>query len=233
MEVTVLTINFNTPELLDACLRSVRKCMGEKQRVVVVENSTERPYRNTFPNVEVIDNTKGKMVNFEKRLAYYPDKWLNRTANNWASARHTMTIDAMMDVLTDGFIVIDSDVLLKRDLKPIADRYKACVSEIQTQKERKGSVKRFCPYCQWVNVPMLKEHGIRYFNGNYMWLLTRTFPNCWYDTGAWLYKAVNDKCLPYTRIDFNDYIVHYDHGSHPVYGVNASEWLETNRTLYE
>ena len=72
MEVTVLTIHFNTPELLDACLRSVRKQMGEQQRIVVVENSTTRPYKNHIPNVEIIDNTKGQLVDFDKRLSEWP-----------------------------------------------------------------------------------------------------------------------------------------------------------------
>ena len=232
METTVTTIHFNTPELMDACLRSVRKQMGEHQRVVVVENSTTRPYTCDMPNVEIIDNRKGQLVNLDQRIEEWPDRWQNRMCNNWASARHTLTIDAMMDVLTGGFILIDSDVLLRRDLSPLADPTKACVADIQTQIERKGFVQRLCPYVQWVNVPMLKEHGIRYFNGNYMWLLTKQRPNCWYDTGAWLYKAIRDQSLPYGRIDYNDYVLHFDHGSHPNTAGTSGDWLKRNKNLY-
>ena len=229
---TVMTIHFNTPELIDACLRSVKKQMGEQQRIVVVENSTERPYNCTLSNVEIIDNRKCQLVDLDKRIAEWPDRWQNKMCNNWASARHTLTIDAMTDVLTDGFILIDSDVLLKRSLAPLADRTKACVADIQTQTERKGFVQRLCPYVQWVNVPMLREHGIRYFNGNYMWLLTRQKPNCWYDTGAWLYKAILERGLPYERINYNDYVLHFDHGSHPNTKGRSGEWLEGNQHLW-
>ena len=233
MEVTVLTIHFNTPELLDACLRSVRKQMGEQQRIVVVENSTTRPYKNHIPNVEIIDNTKGQLVDFDKRLSEWPDKWENKMCNNWASARHTLTIDAMMDVLTDGFILIDSDTLALRDFSPLADQEMACVAEIQTQTPKKGLVQRFCPYCQWVNVPMLKEHNIRYFNGNYMWLLTHDFPNCWHDTGAWLFRAVKNQYLPFRVIKYSDYVVHLDHGSHPKMANSYEAWLNENRNLWK
>lgn len=142
-----MTIHFNTPELLDACLRSVRKQMGEHQRVVVVENSTVRPYTCDMPNVEIIDNRKGQVVDLDKRIGEWPDRWENKMCNNWASARHTLTIDAMTDVLTDGFILIDSDTLLLRDLSPIADPTKACVADIQTQKERKGFYSASAPMC--------------------------------------------------------------------------------------
>lgn len=232
MDTTVMTIHFNTPELIDACLRSVRKHMGEHQRIVVVENSTKRPYACDMPNVEIIDNRRGQLVNLDKRIGEWPDRWQNKMCNNWASARHTLTIDAMTDVLTEGFILIDSDVLLRRDLSPLADRTKACVADIQTQIERKGFVQRLCPYVQWVNVPMLKEQGIRYFNGNYMWLLTKQWPNCWYDTGAWLFKAIRDQGLPYERIDYNDYVLHFDHGSHPNTSGRSGGWLEENKNLY-
>lgn len=233
MEVTLLTIHFNTPELLEACLRSVRKQMGEQQRIVVVENSDKRPWKCDIPNVEVIDNTKGQLVDFDKRLSEWPDKWENRMCNNWASARHTLTIDAMMDVLTEGFILIDSDTLLLRDLSPLADPDMACVAEIQTQTPRKGLVQRFCPYCQWVNVPMLREHKIRYFNGNYMWLLTHDFPNCWHDTGAWLFKAIRNQFLPFRVINYSDYVVHLDHGSHPNTVNSHEEWLDKNKNLWK
>lgn len=233
MEVTVLTINFNTPELLDACLRSVRKQMGEQQRIVVVENSTVRPWTGKYPNVEVIDNRKGQLVDLDKRLSEWPDKWKNKMCNNWGSARHTLTIDAMMDVLTDGFILIDSDVLAFKDLSPIADREMACVSEIQIQTPKKGLVQRFCPYCQWVNVPMLKKYDIRYFNGNYMWLLTHEFPNCWYDTGAWLFMAISNRHLPFGVIKYSDYVLHFDHGSHPNTEGTHKDWLKAHEDLWK
>jgi hypothetical protein len=230
--MTVLTINFNTPELLEACLRSVRKQMGDGQRIVVVENSDRRPWTCDMEGVEVIDNSRGQLVDFDRRLAEWPGKWQNGMCNNWASARHTLTVDAMTDVLADGFVLIDSDVLLRRDLSVLADRDMACVSDIQTQIPRKGCVQRFCPYCQWVNVPMLREHGIRYFNGHYMWLLTRKFPNCWYDTGAWLLKAVRDKGLPYREIKYDDYVLHFDHGSHYRTAGGHESWLKEHLDLW-
>lgn len=62
---TVAVVHFNTPELTRAAILSIRKHGGADYRYVVFDNSDRRPF-GKMDGVEVIDNTKGKYVNFDK-----------------------------------------------------------------------------------------------------------------------------------------------------------------------
>ena len=91
---TVVIIHFNTPELTEAAIRSLRKHGGEDYKVVVFDNSTDvdfpsidglpsrkmkaRPFvvprgkaREVLGDVKVINNRKGKVIDFQKLLAEY------------------------------------------------------------------------------------------------------------------------------------------------------------------
>ena len=59
MKKTIAIINYNTPELSEACILSIRKQGGKDYRVVVFDNSDERPFRVQLPGVEVIDTRRG------------------------------------------------------------------------------------------------------------------------------------------------------------------------------
>ncbi len=86
MKKTVAIINYNTPELTEAAILSLRKQCKEDYAVVVFDNSDKRPFTKKMKGVRRIDNTKGQYVDFDAELAKYPDKQIeyNRIAN-WAS----------------------------------------------------------------------------------------------------------------------------------------------------
>ena len=70
---TICIVHYNTPELTEKAILSVRKWCLEDIRVIVFDNSDARPFKRrldktTFGTVKVIDNTKGKVINFEKEL---------------------------------------------------------------------------------------------------------------------------------------------------------------------
>ena len=71
---TVAIIHFNTPELTEAAIKSIRKQGGEKYRIVVFDNSDTRPFEKPMRGVEVIDNTKGQIIDFEMELDKFPYK---------------------------------------------------------------------------------------------------------------------------------------------------------------
>ena len=86
---TIAIIHFNTPELTEACILSIRK-HGCDWPIVVFDNSMEvtfpsgegmpertieaHPFKKKMKGVKVIDNTKGQQVDFEKALQAFPDK---------------------------------------------------------------------------------------------------------------------------------------------------------------
>lgn len=225
--IDVAIVHYNTPELTEATIRSLNK-HTPGCRVTVFDNSDEKPFPHTFKNVSVIDNTKGQVVDFEEMLSHYPDKQDDdRNKSNFGSAKHCRSVDYLMDVLTEGFILMDSDVLIRKDISGFARSDSAVVGTRHT----KDGVTLFHPMLCWINVPMLKENGIRYFNGDKMWALSNIFPNNRYDTGAWLLDEVESKRLPYAELDILSYIVHFGHGSWRK--KDYSQWLEKNKSLFE
>ena len=91
---TVCIVHYNTPELTKAAVLSIRKQGGGDYRVVIFENSCDakmahgerreaRPFaglladeqtRKALGEVEIIDNSRGQLVDFDAELAKWPRK---------------------------------------------------------------------------------------------------------------------------------------------------------------
>ena len=224
----ILTVHFNTPDLMDAMIRSVRK--HTDCRITVFDNSDKSPYVGSHGNVSVIDNTKGQVIDFCEWLEQFPFRKPGRS--NYGSPKHCKTIDLCFDLFPDGFILMDSDILLKRNIDHLWDEGKAWVGEPFLDTPKGNKVMRLLPFMCYINVPMVKRVGVRYFNADWMWHLYPRNPNRWYDTGAWFYKACMERGLPFTTIDLSDYIEHYFHGSHPEYNQTREEWLKKHEKLW-
>lgn len=224
-------MNFNTPKLTVAAVRSLwLHTPGAK--VTVFDNSTTRPFpARDYPEVEYIDNTRGQVFDWEEVLQQWPDKLA--TKNNWGSAMHCYSVEVCMDRFKDGFVLMDSDVLVKQDITPIVDRRVAWTGGVQKRTEdNSGLVERVEPYMCWLNVPMLRKHGIRYFNPKKMWHLVSKAPGMNYDTGAWLKEACERAGLKGREICTDEYIEHYGNGSWRKQGSSPRWWLHQYRDLW-
>jgi len=236
---TVVIVNFNTQKLTEAAIRSLNK-HTPGCRVVVFDNSDKEAFvipsadaagTVAFDNVEVIDNTKGQLIDFDKMLAEYPDKY-PCPENNYGSAKHCRTIDYCFDLFPEGFLLMDSDVLVRKDISLFFDDSCAWVGQTELHRNRWNyNTPRVLPYLCYLNVRMLSEQGVRYFNGEKMWFLSRQRPNMLYDTGCWFYEACHNLVLPENHLNINEYILHLKHGSWNV--AQEDEWLEANRELWE
>lgn len=226
---TVVIVNFNTQSLTEAAICSLNK-HTPGCRIIVFDNSDRQPFKNNFYNVEVIDNTKGQHIDFDAMLSEYPDKYPT-PENNYGSAKHCKTIDYCFDLFPEGFLLMDSDVLVKKDVAPFFDASCAWVGNVDLHKNRWNyKLPRVLPYLCYINVPLLKEHGVRYFNGEKMWALSHRHPDMWYDTGCWFYEACNDQSLPENHVDISRYILHLHHGSWNA--EDAAEWLAEHQDLW-
>ena len=81
MKKTVAIVHYNTPELTEACIHSIRRHGGKDYRIVVFDNSDKRPFPK-MKDVEVFDNTKGQIFNFDQELEKYPNKDMASAATN-------------------------------------------------------------------------------------------------------------------------------------------------------
>ena len=217
---TVAIVHFNTPELTTAGIKSIRKKGGMDWKVVVFDNSNERPFTITEPlgDVTIIDNTNGQIIDFDAELAKFPNKC--SYLPHFASARHMMSVQKLWELVPQGFILMESDVILSQPIDFMWDENYAAVGKIQ-HFEGTGRLEtdRLLPMLCYMNVPKLVANGAKYFDP------VRNFglhsddekdPLNWYDTGAsFLEDIKNTKPALVARVYWNlyDYFSHYGSGS--------------------
>lgn len=232
--LTAAIVHYNTPKLTRAAILSLWK-HTPGCRVVVFDNSDRLTIAGSKawdalrwnPLVTIIDNTRGQEVDFDKLLAQYPERQLDdRNKSNFGSAKHTASVDRLFDLLPDGFLLMDSDVLVRQDVRPLIDRSIAATGMLKPN----DGVMRLLPLLCWLNVPMLREHGIRYFNGEKMWALSDRYPDNRYDTGAWVLEGINRCGLTMRQVSTKNYVLHLGHASWR--DVKPMAWVRAHRELW-
>ena len=249
---TIAIIHFNTPELTEAGIKSLRKHGGEDYRVIVFDNSATltlpdgkviqaRPFTAKLDGVEVIDNTRGQVIDFDKFLAEYPDRNPSvgiYQSSVWGSAKHIVTVQKLWELLPEGFVLMESDIMIK---KPIDEFFRDEYSFAGfVQKHQKGNpfdVPRIMPMLCWMNVPMLTREGARYFDPDRCWGLKadRNDRGNWMDTGACLLDEVLTKRprLKGLHVDIRLFVEHYGGGSWKQDNLNAQmAWINSHRHLW-
>lgn len=190
MKKNIVIIHYNTPDLTECLVRSINLFVKDAV-IYIFDNSTDKPFIAKFDNVTVFDNTKGQIIDFNKWLEKYPNKIQSHgRVNKWASAKHSYSIEKCMELIDDNFILLDSDVLLKRDISNLFIDDSIYVGNVIVQPN--SSIKRVLPFICFINVKMCKEKGVHYFDDNYMHGL-------WKKNGADRYDTV----LPFISILLN------------------------------
>ena len=240
---TVAIIHFNTPELTEAAIKSIRKHGGEAYRVVVFDNSDTRPFTKPMRGVEVIDNTKGQIIDFNKELEAYPER--DRSIGcakgcEFGSAKHMMTVQKLWELLPDGFVLMESDILLKRDIEEFfAPQYSVYGYWQKSQPNNPFYIGRMLPMLCWINVPMLAKAGAKYFDPERTYGLLhggRSNRNNWYDTGSVLLEDIikNRPHLKGYHRDIREFVEHYGSGSWANNDLwQQTAWLEKHRDLWQ
>lgn len=228
MNKNILIVNFNTTFLTQCCIKSVNK-HTPGCKIYVFDNSDKEPFINIFNNVTVFDNTKGEIIDFEKWLSLYPKRNSSMgKSNNYASAKHCYTVERGMELIGENFLLLDSDVLLKKDISELFDERYVYVGDNELWR----SIRRVIPYICFINVKMCKEKGIHYYDEHYMHGLYVTVEGDRYDTGANFY--ISAKNFPHKDIKCSDYIEHLHGASWRTSVYNTAEaWLEKNKELWE
>jgi hypothetical protein len=228
MEKNVCIVHFNTPELTNATVRSILKHTSDC-RITIFDNSDKEPFI-PMTGVNVLDNTKGQIIDFNEFLSHYPNR--TPTMNDWGSAKHCYSIQKLWDYFPEGFVLMDSDVLVKKDISEFFDRRLAYIGTVYSNPTRIDKrIPRLYPFLCWINVAMCRANGVEYFDGTRNWKL---YPgkNKYYDTGASFIEDCRKKRLPGKELDINEYIVHFGRAS-VIRRGEWSGWLEENKSLYE
>ena len=225
-------IHYNTPLLTECLVRSINLFV-EDAFIYIFDNSDKYPFTASFDNVFVFDNTKGDIIDFDKWLSKYPNR--NKShgkVNAWGSAKHCYSVEKCMELIKESFILLDSDILFKKDVSLLFTNEFIYCGETITQPM--STVKRILPFLCFINVPMCKRHNVHYFDDKRMHGLWYSGVGDRYDTGAAFY--INASKLKHKDIKLSDYIIHYGHGSwnkkEEKHNVSPTQWLNINKKYW-
>lgn len=215
-----------------AAIRSLQKHTPEA-KVTVFDNSDRTPLK--IENGEVIienyiDNTKGQVVDWGRWLAQFHRKL--KTHNDWGSAKHCWSVELCIDMFPDGFLLMDSDVLVKQDVTPFFDtRYAWSGQARHGYRTGRPGPMRVEPFLCFINTPMIRQHGIHYCDTGRIVYLTDKEPERYYDTGASFWEDCTKNRLPGKEMVLNDYILHLGSASWKDRPVKV--WLDEHGGLWK
>ena len=235
----VAIVHYNTPELTEAAVLSLRKHGGATYKVTILDNSDERPFTAKLAGVTVIDNTKGQVIDFETELAKYPKKAKYGKVNGYGSDKHMMSVQKLWDIIDGPFLLMDSDVLLKQSVDFMFKDDVVAVGHVQhPQPGNRFGLGRLVPMVCFINVPLCRKYGLTYFDPERAWMIHSedlTDKGNWYDTGASFYEDIHAKkngCRG-VRVDIRPLMEHYKRGS---WWGNCKgdhlKWLERHKPLW-
>jgi hypothetical protein len=235
MKKNIVIIHYNTPLLTECLVRSINLFVKDAV-IYIFDNSDERPFTAYFDNVLVLDNTKGEIINFDKWLEKYPHRHRSHgRVNSWGSAKHCYSVQKCMELIKENFILLDSDVLLKKDISDLYDKDIIYSGEVVVQPN--SSIKRVLPFITYINTEMCLKNGVKYFDENYMhglYYMKNNKDSDKYDTGGGFY--INASKFKHKELKCSDYVVHYGHGSWNKAGekpkLTAGDWLEVNKKYW-
>lgn len=228
-------VHYNTPELTACLCGSILKNHSDAE-IIIFDNSDKKPFLKDAIDVVYYDNTQGGIINFNKELAKYPNKVeSSRRINNYGSAKHSMTVDWLCKHIKDSFVLLDSDVLLKKPVDFI-DETKICVGDIKIYRYPNkpycdGPMKtRILPFITYINTKLMNKKNINYFDWKRMDGLT--YEGHCNDTGTSFYEDIMamDKTL-FKKIDLNEYVIHYGRGSYTSQEPQK-KWLQEHSNLW-
>ena len=238
----VAIIHFNTPMLTEAAIKSLRKHGGEKYHVTLFDNSDKNPFTRRMRGVTVIDNTNGQVIDFDKELEKYPDRCRDigcAKGCEFGSAKHMMTVQKLWELLPDGFVLMESDILLKANIDEFFNEEYSVYGYCQkAQPYNPFHIGRMLPMLCWMNVPILTREGAKYFDPERTYGLLpggKQNRNNWYDTGAPLLEDILSKrprLKGYHR-DIREFVEHFGSGSWQNNSLDAHKaWLNEHKDLW-
>lgn len=240
----VAIVHYNTPELTEACVRSLRKHEvdgGVTYHVTILDNSDMRPFVKRMKGVTVINNRNGQVIDFKKALAKYPEKSERAGCAKgcwFGSDVHMMSVQKLWELVPQGFVLLDSDVLLKRDIDWMYLDGECSLGYI-TLGSGLYRRQRLVPMLLWVNVPMCVAGGAKFFDPDRSWALhAYESRKNWWDTGAAFLDDVkrlkpqcHGKALSREQIDST--IEHFGGGSWRQNDLAIQrQWLEEHIELW-
>ena len=234
VQVNILIIHYNTPDLTKALIGSINKWVPECN-IFIFDNSDKHPFTYRQDNITYFDNTKGQLINFDAEIEKMPFKE-KCSKSNYGSFKHSLSVQKCMDMLDVPVILMDSDILLKKDISVLFNDYNL-VGGTMTYADAIYKRIRLLPLLCFLNFPYMKQCGLHYH-----------YPDCFidvtpmseyaFDTGGLLALIVKTQYFAvYQSFDWHEYAEHYGHASWDHWAekgkLKPEDWLEEHHDLYK
>lgn len=246
-DVVVAIIHYNTPEMTCAAIGSLLKNGGlyksvADMKVVVFDNSDTRPMDTPPTNVIRLDNTQGQIIDFKAELDKFPDRDESigcAKGCEYGSAKHMMTVQKLWELIPQGFILMESDILIKQSIAHMVKPEYSFVGYYQkSQPYNPFGIGRILPMLCYMNVPRLTKYGARYFDPERTYGLLpggQANRNNWYDTGAVMLEDIlnHRPHLKGWHEDIRPLVEHYGAASWKNNDLwQQTAWLNQHKNLY-
>ena len=150
-----------------------------------------------------------------------------------------MSVQYLFSILKDGFVLIESDVLITRPFDFLWDEKYAACGKAQWFRGRRKEHDRLLPWLCYMNVPLLTANGARYYDPLRSWALQpggMENTQNWYDTGACLLEdIINTKPELTARLypELDKCYLHYNGGSWRGNDIKQqAEWLKKHELYW-
>ena len=212
-------VHYNTPELTTCLCDSINKFHNDAE-IIIFDNSDKLLFNNSdiFTNVKLIDNTKNNIINFEQCIQnmfiHNPelDEKIVRNdelkKSNFGSFKHSLSIQYIIENENEPFFLLDSDILLKKNLNELINNDIIFSAEIENNT-------RILPFLCFLSPKYIKENDITFCNDK------EICPAKAIDTGCFFYRQIIQKNILYNTFKFNDFAVHFGNGS---WKENGNKW---------
>jgi hypothetical protein len=235
--LNIATVLYKRPEFIDLMLYSIEKhCKGPWHLYIYANHDMYYTPRRFADRVTVFDNTKGQLMPMHSKEDLMKHATYGLISHKqhknypiYCSMCHILSIQQLIDNIPDGFVLLDSDVIVLKDLQELVKSDQVFVGS--GFKDVGGLIRHqvfgnreALPFCCYINVPMMNKHKLSYFHPKYFWF-SAALPNggCTMflkdgrmissDTGGWLFKQCYDNDLPFMKVDISQYVHHFKGGS--------------------
>lgn len=152
--MNVLIVNHNTELLVNALILNLENY--GTFNIFIVDNSDGECMRvvETKHTIHFIDNTDDSYINYREEFEKVNT---NKSLDCGGSFIHACTIQKFYDSTEEPFLLLDSDVILRKNPSEFID------TECLYSGEK--SHNRIMPMVLYINTPKCKSKGIRFFDG--------------------------------------------------------------------
>lgn len=185
MDITILTCNYNTPDLIVNLVKSIRRTTTLDVEIIVMDSSTEKStllQEHNIKHYKCRGFTHGEAVNL-----------------------------GFKKITTRYVLLVDSDVIFTQDIQPLFEKYKktntALMGKVVGDCGEKKLYPRVEPWFCFIDLHSLKHFKIEFFDR----VKTKISKNSErvYDIGSTMFEDIIANNLSIGDADLSKYHIHF------------------------